>query len=191
MNKKTLSVLTFLILLMLESLYLDAGNGSTTEYECCITWNSMNAEDTWILEEYQKYCAEIGRKYNICPELLIAMIERESNGRAGASNSVGDTGLLQVNPKWHYRRMERLGVTDLYDPYENITVAADYLSELFKQEDDLYLVLMKYNMNPKIAEKLYREGNYSKYAMGIAKRAWELERIHEKEEKDYAQEDHN
>ena len=43
--------------------------------------------------------------------------------------------------------MERLGVSDLTDPYSNILVAADYLEELFQKSDgDIYLVLMKYNM---------------------------------------------
>lgn len=191
MKKKILSVLTFLILFMSGFLYSDAGNGNMREYECCNTWISMDKEDTWITEEYQEYCVEIGGKYNICPELLIAMIERESNGKARASNSAGDTGLLQVNPRWHYSRMERLGIVDLYDPYSNITVAADYLAELFKQNDDLYLVLMKYNMDPKTAEELCRQGNYSEYAMEVSERAWELEKIHERKGKGYGSEDCN
>lgn len=141
----------------------------------------MDAEDTWIDGIYQEYCKEIGGRYNICPELLVAMIERESDGKAQISNSDGDAGLLQVNFKWHYDRMERLGVTDLYDPYSNILVAADYLAELFRQNEDLYLVLMKYNMNHHTAEELYRQGVYSEYAMEVAERAWELERLHEQE----------
>ena len=71
-------------------------------------------EETDIPEEYQNYCMEIGKQYHICPELLMAMIEQESSGRADVVNETGDTGLLQVNPKWHKERMERLGV---YKPY--------------------------------------------------------------------------
>lgn len=116
-------------------------------------------EETDIPEEYQNYCIEIGKQYHICPELLMAMIEQESSGRADVVNETGDTGLLQVNPKWHKERMERLGVSDLTDPYSNILVAADYLEELFQESDgDIYLVLMKYNMKHGRAVSLVTEG---------------------------------
>ena len=42
--------------------------------------------------------------------------------------------------------MERLGVSDLYDPYGNILVATDYLVELFEKHGDIGLSLMIYNM---------------------------------------------
>lgn len=139
------------------------------------------AEDTYIPEEYQRYCIEIGKIYDICPELLMAMIEQESSGREGAVNNAGDTGLLQVNPKWHYNRMEELGVTDLYDPYSNILVAADYLAELFKEDEEIYLVLMKYNMPHSNAEELFGQGIFSEYALQVAERSQELERLHSRE----------
>ena len=116
----------------------------------------VDAEDTWIAKEYQKYCETIGQQYNICPELLMAMIEQESSGEAKVINEAGDTGLLQVNAKWHRDSMEKLGVTDLTDAYSNILVATDYLAQLFEEEgDDLYLVLMKYNMKHDRACLLY------------------------------------
>lgn len=139
------------------------------------------AGGTYIAEEYQMYCAEIGERYHICPELLTAMIEAESSGRAGAVNGAC-VGLLQVNPQWHKARMRRLGVSDLTDAYGSILVAADYLAELFAENEDLYLVLMKYNMPHRIAEKYYNQGIYSEYAVSIAERAAELERIRERRE---------
>ena len=118
--------------------------------------------------------------YIICPELLMAMIEQESSGDPKVANGAGDTGLLQVNAKWHRDRMEKLGATDLTDAYSNILVATDYLAQLFEEEgDDLYLVLMKYNMKHDRAEELYNSGIYSEYATTISQRAWELEVLHE------------
>ncbi len=192
---KRIPVLVFLAVFASRPLCLDAGESGMEGYECCTAWDSSreaveapahetaaaDAEDTWISEEYQKYCREVGKEYNICPELLMAMVERESNGEAYASNSAGDSGLLQVNPRWHRERMERLGATDLYDPYSNILVAADYLAELFEWDGDLYLVLMEYNMGSSTAKSLYYKGIYSEYAVEVAQRAWELEKIHEKE----------
>lgn len=136
--------------------------------------------DTTIPEEYQDYCIEIGEKYHICPELLMAMIEQESSGRADVVNSAGDTGLLQVNPAWHKERMERLGVSDLTDPYSNILVAADYLAELFSENDgDIYLVLMKYNMRHETAEDMFYAGKFSDYSVMVEHRAWELQQLHD------------
>lgn len=135
--------------------------------------------DTWISEKQQEYCREIGKEYSICPELLMAMIEIESSGREDAVNG-NCIGLLQINEQWHRERMKRLGVTDLKDGYSNIKVGADYLAELFlENEGDLYLVLMKYNMLHDKAEEFTAQGIYSEYSLEVARRAEELERLHE------------
>ena len=76
--------------------------------------------------------------------------------------------------------MERLGVKNIYEPYGNILLAADYLMELAEENDDLYYVLMRYNMKKSTADKLYEAGEYSDYAVGIVERSAELERLHGK-----------
>ena len=136
-------------------------------------------KDTYISKEVQEACIKYGEEYSICPELLMAMCEKESSGRADAVNG-SCKGLLQVNENFHKERMERLGVTDLYDIESNVNVAADYLLELFEENQDIYLVLMKYNMGDAAAERLYEQGIYSKYAVSITERSEELERIHGK-----------
>lgn len=148
---------------------------------CALTGNTVNAavKDTYIPNEVQEACIKYGEEYNICPELLMAMCEKESSGRANAVNGPCK-GLLQVNKNIHKDRMERLRVTDLYDIDSNVKVAADYLLELFEQNEDIYLVLMKYNMDHEKAEQLYEQGIYSKYAVSITERSEELERIHGK-----------
>lgn len=95
----------------------------------------------------EKYTEDIGEQYNICPELIQAIIERESSYDPYAKNG-NCLGLMQVSSRWHSDRMEKLGVSDLYDPYSNILVGTDYLAELFDEAiesgrgDDLYYVLM-------------------------------------------------
>lgn len=137
------------------------------------------------VEDIIAYTEEIGAEYNICPELLQAIIERESRNNPNATNG-GCIGLMQINEKWHTDRMERLGVTDLYDPYSNILVGTDYLSELWNEAskkgygDDLYYVLMRYNMTIDSANRLYESGNFSEYAISISERSAELEREHGK-----------
>ncbi len=135
-------------------------------------------QDTWISQEYQTYCEEIGEKYAIAPEMLEAMIEQESSGQPQVYNG-NCKGLMQINEPYHRDRMERLGVTDIYDPYGNIQVAADYLQELFQEYQDMGTVLMVYNGSSNAVE-LGENGTYTEYASGIMSRAAALERLHGK-----------
>ena len=135
-------------------------------------------QETYLSEEIKNYCHEIGEMYCVSEELLMAMIEAESSGKPTAEN--GDCkGLMQVSQKWHYDRMERLGVSDLYDQYGNILVATDYLVELFEKHGDLPLVLMIYNGDSKAYEH-YENGTLSAYAEKIINRTYELEEVNGK-----------
>lgn len=136
------------------------------------------ADDTYICKEYQEYIYEISEEYCVCPELIMAIVERESSGRADAENG-GCKGLMQVSEKWHKDRMERLGVESLYDPYGNILVGTDYLMELAERYGDIYTVLMVYNGTSNAVTKA-EAGEYSSYAIGIVERSEQLERLHEK-----------
>ncbi|MBD5395003.1 MAG: transglycosylase SLT domain-containing protein [Lachnospiraceae bacterium] len=78
---------------------------------------------------------ELGKQYNICPETIQAICWKESRFQSDAEN-VGCIGIMQVSPKWHQDRMDKLGVTDLKDIRQNMTVAVDYLSELVRDEED-------------------------------------------------------
>lgn len=126
-----------------------------------------------------QYTEEIGQQYGICPELLQAIAERESSLRIYATNGTCK-GLMQISEKWHRDRMERLGVENIYDAYGNILLAADYLVELAEENNDLYYVLMRYNMKKSTADELYEAGEYTDYAISITERAEELERQHGK-----------
>ncbi len=135
--------------------------------------------DTTLPAEYVQYCEEIGQAYNICPELLMAVIERESNGNADVVGKYGEIGLMQIYPKYHLNRAESLGVYNLFDAEGNILVGADYLAELFAEYNDTGMVLMRYNgvLN---AEELGEQGKYTAYAEQVMDRAEQLERLHKK-----------
>ena len=140
---------------------------------------SGNTEDTYLSEDIQETCIKYGEEYGICPELLMAIIEHESSGNPEAQN--GDCkGLMQINESYHSDRMESLEITDIYSVDGNIHLGADYLAELFSENDDLYLVLMCYNMGTGKAQELYELGKYSRYALSVSARSEQLERIHGK-----------
>lgn len=143
-----------------------------------ITENS----DTYLSEEVKDACVKYGKEYGICPELLMAIIEKESSGRHAVESEMGCVGLMQIDPTYHTERMEKCGVTDLTSIDGNVHVGTDYLVELFQEHEDIYLVLMCYNMGEYKAKQLYDAGEYSDYAISITERAEELERIHGSEE---------
>ena len=161
-NKIRLAVITFAVTFVITFLI----NSLLT--------NGFEA-DTYIAEEYQDYCEEIGEMYCVCPELLMAMIETESSGNPDATNGTCK-GLMQVSEKWHKDRMERLGVKDIYDPYGNILVATDYLMELAEKYEDIGIVLDVYNGNSKAMQNA-ENGVLSEYAEKILYRAEMLERV--------------
>lgn len=130
---------------------------------------------TYISEDAQEVCVKYGEEYGICPELLMAMIERESSGRPDAESG-GCKGLMQISDRWHKDRMERLEVTDIYDVDGNIHVGADYLAELFEKYEDVGNVLMVYHGEKDAATKT----ELSDYADWILTRSAELERMNGK-----------
>lgn len=84
-------------------------------------------------DELQKYVVDVCVKYNVAPCVVFAIIGVETHGTYDAS-AIGDNGnsfgLMQIYRYWHEDRMERLGVTDLLDPYQNVLVGIDLLAEL-------------------------------------------------------------
>lgn len=118
-------------------------------------------------ETIQGYVREICKKYpNIKPELIMAVIEKESGYRPSAKNG-NCLGLMQVSTRWHYKRAEKLGVKDFYDPYGNVLLGTDYLSDLMEKYQDPAFVLMIYNMGPSSASKMYNQGQISAYAKSV------------------------
>ena len=133
--------------------------------------------DVPLSEELQLHIFEECEKYNIAPAIIIAMIDEESDFDA---NDIGDNGksfgLMQIQPRWHAERMERLGCTDLFDPFQNVTVGIDYVAYLKDLNSDLYWVLMAYNGGEFYATRNIEAGTYSDYALEVTERAAELER---------------
>lgn len=129
-------------------------------------------------EEWEDYIEIVAAEYHICQELIEAVIERESSWRPDVANG-SCIGLMQINPEYHAERMERLGVENLLDPYDNILVGTDFLAELFQEYGDIYAVLMYYNAGYD-GLRAWRAGEYSDYAVEVAERSAELEREHGK-----------
>ena len=122
----------------------------------------------WLIN----YCKDI----HINPYMIMAMCERESQYNA---NAVGDSGrslgIMQIQPKWHELKMDKLGCTDLMDARQNMMVGIDILMDLYSKCDDVAWVLMAYNGGSAYANRNYNAGNISEYARYIMTRTEEME----------------
>lgn len=113
--------------------------------------------------------------FTICKEegvsfpLVMAIIKNESDFVPDTIGEDGDMGLMQVVPKWHKKRMARLGITDIMEPVQNVKVGVSYLKEcLEKHPGNTSMALIAYNMGEERAKELEAQGIYeSKYSTGI------------------------
>lgn len=118
--------------------------------------------------ELQDHIVTVCEEYQVDPSIIVAMIERESTFRTDAIGDSGNSlGLMQIQPRWHKERMDRLGCDDLLDPYQNVMVGIDYISELIEMGRGMSWALMAYNGGPSYANKMVAAGEVSGYAMDI------------------------
>lgn len=110
---------------------------------------------------------------NVRKELVMGVISVESNFQQDVIGGGAWYGLMQVDPKWHSERMDRLGVTDLLDPHSNILVGVDILSELITKYGNEAYALMAYNGGPAYANRMIASGSISEYASYILRYAEE------------------
>lgn len=133
-----------------------------------------------IPEEIRIICEDVGKQFNICPELLESMAYQESRFIPTVKNG-NCYGLLQVNVKVHKDRIEKYGWTadDMLDPEKNITVAADLLAELYETySDENPIVLALYSGNWKAVSRYKEYGFMCSYAEEVLTRSAEYERLH-------------
>lgn len=121
-----------------------------------------------LSEDLQKHIFELCEESEIDPAIVISMIKAESNFDSSAIGDNGNSrGLMQIQSRWHEDRMDRLGCTDLLDPYQNITVGVDLLSELVAKGRGVEWALMAYNGGPKHANDNVKAGTVSKYVTKV------------------------
>jgi hypothetical protein len=80
------------------------------------------------------------------PLLLLAVAAVESSFNPLAESVVGAKGLMQIIPRWHREKLERLGGDDaLFDPEANILLGAHILKEYVHRTGTLEAGLQFYN----------------------------------------------
>jgi soluble lytic murein transglycosylase-like protein len=104
--------------------------------------------------EFAKIIQSAGREFRIDPIFLAAVTFVESSFKPNAASSKGARGLMQLKPIV----LNVFGVTDPWDPHDNVMAGAAYLKHCFeryaKEPNSTYLVLAAYNIGPGPPEKL-------------------------------------
>ncbi|HET9439534.1 MAG TPA: lytic transglycosylase domain-containing protein [Longimicrobiales bacterium] len=117
--------------------------------EVTVSMDSFAAVPPYLA--YDDLIEEAAKAHGLDPELIRAVIQTESAFNTTAQSPVGAQGLMQLMPALQ----RELGVTDPFDPRQNIMAGTLYLKRLLhKHSGDIALTLASYNAGP---------GNVAKY----------------------------
>lgn len=92
--------------------------------------------------EIDSYIVDSSQRYGIDPLLIYAQMHQESTFKLKATSNKGASGLMQLMPA----TARRFGVTDIYDPRQNIDAGVRYMRWLLDTfNGDVTLALAGYN----------------------------------------------
>ena len=99
---------------------------------------------------FANFITASARAHGIAPELVASVIAVESNFNPNAVSWRSARGLMQLLPQ----TAARFGVTNVFDPEQNIEAGTKYLKELLvRYNGDLSLSLAAYNAGPDRVEQ--------------------------------------
>jgi soluble lytic murein transglycosylase-like protein len=126
----------------------------------------IDPEDTFLPAKmklldvpFAQFIGEAARTQGIAPELVASVIAVESNFNPRAVSAKSARGLMQLMPV----TAARFGVSNVFDPRQNIDAGTRYLKELLERYNgNLALALAAYNAGPDKVEQFravppYRE----------------------------------
>lgn len=124
--------------------------------------------DVPLEPELQEHISQLCDDYNVDMPLVLAIIGQESNYNVHAIGDNGNSlGLMQIQPQYHQQRMDRLGVTDLLDPYQNVTVGIDLLAELMSEKKGTEWAATAYNAGTGTADYNKTIGTKTEYTESV------------------------
>jgi soluble lytic murein transglycosylase-like protein len=101
-------------------------------------------------EAYDAIIEEAAARYRIDPNLIHAVMQAESAFHPFAVSRAGAEGLMQLMPNLS----EQMGVSDAFDPRDNIMGGVRYLKRLLDYHDgNIDLALASYNAGPGNVER--------------------------------------
>lgn len=166
----------------------EIGADPVRTHDVVTQWWEVSGEyrnDPDIPDEIEEAALIYGEMFNICPEFLMAICNRETGGtyRTDVKDETGMCwGCMQINIKAQAPRIKAYGLTkeDMLTADGAMIVAASYLAELFEEYGDPGVVLMKYNGATAALKKYMKSGQLNGYTAYVLKLSEELERRHGK-----------
>ena len=121
------------------------------------------SRDIPLSDELQQYTYETAAEYGVNYDLMLAIMQTESQFTNVISDNGEDIGLCQintVNAEWLYQEH---GIYNLLDEKQNIEACAIILNKLQGQFDDESHVVMAYNLGAGKAQKYISSGKITEY----------------------------
>ena len=113
---------------------------------------TAHSEATPTAAEMHEMLAHAGATHNIDADLLASVVRAESGGQVHAVSRTGARGLMQLMPG----TASTLGVTDSFQPDQNIAGGTAYLDSLLtRYHDNLALALAAYNAGPGAVDRYH------------------------------------
>jgi soluble lytic murein transglycosylase-like protein len=107
--------------------------------------SASTSSGTDFESEFEDLISQASEKYGVDEDLISSVIKAESNFNSNAVSSCGAEGLMQLMPE----TAASLGVTDSFDPEQNINGGTKYLKNLLNRYGgDVELAVAAYNAGP-------------------------------------------
>jgi hypothetical protein len=144
----------------------------------------LRTSEKYIAEgdvELGEFIFHTATEYGVKPEIVLAIIEKESGWNTNAAGDSGRSlGLMQIQPKWHQWRMDEIFGADngdWFNPYHNVAVGCHLLRDLYDTGLSEEWVLMAYNGGYGYAHDMVAAGEVSEYARFVLALAAEIKGV--------------
>lgn len=123
--------------------------------------------------DVKQILSAVGKTHNLDVDLLASVIKAESAGNAHAVSRAGAQGLMQLMPA----TASTLGVTNSFEPGENVRGGSTYLDALLtRYHENLAFALAAYNAGPAAVDRYHGIPPYRETRIYVARVIHEFNR---------------
>lgn len=143
-----------MMVLMVQMMGGDSGSDNATASASQVSDAYASAQNAGTMDEkaalYSDYIEGSANKYGVDSSLIKGIIQAESSFNNNTISSAGAQGLMQLMPG----TASGLGVTDSFDPAQNIDGGTNYIAQMINRYNgDVKLALVAYNCGPGKVDK--------------------------------------